>query len=232
MLKASLLTLLMISSFSCELIMPEIPGYSITTNNPYNTVSLVLYIDPHCPDSANFWPILESVLQRQIDESRELIEVVSLHLHAFPLPFHRNSFYAAWMMNFFKSKSAVEYINFMGKMFENADYFNEHCDDKSVHDIQTEIVRLARDCLIQEDKKVDNVFRNTGLKNSARWDVKMGLKMGVVEYPTLFMNSFPLDLEGITADKLFSKISSVVKRSDNKMERSRVLSSSETSLLA
>ena len=203
-----LLTMILLLSPILSLLVPNMPGYSISENN--NSLRLELFLDPHCIDSMNFWLKFEPVLTEEIDDRNEVMDLISLRLHMFGLPYHHNSFFACQVLNFLENKSPIEYLCFLKKMFLDQKKYNKDSSDHSEDYIKSQLITSAKNCLAAADINVETLFKNSSIIQKSRIAFKFASERGIFEYPTLLVNGFPVDVSKMDEDSLFTFIKELI----------------------
>ena len=203
-----LLTITLISQCS-SLLIPKLPGYTLSENN--SSLQVEVFLDPHCQDSSNFWTNFQDVLNQNISQEKTILDLISLKLHMFGLPYHHNSYLACKMLNYFEAKSPNEYICFLDAMFTRRDYFNSGLTSHSIVFIQDKIISYGKGCLNKEDPNIESVYSNSDIDLKARYDYKYASKKGIFSYPTILVNGFEQDLSGMNTDQIYDFFKDLIK---------------------
>lgn len=105
-------------------------GYLLMGNRTREVLIDVFY-DNLCEDSAANWPMFAQVIYQ--DRFKNTLGVV---VHIFPLPYHHNSFFAAWAGEVIMQHYPSKYRDYMTYIFKHYDDFISKAVDKTEPEVQ------------------------------------------------------------------------------------------------
>ncbi len=165
---------------------------------------LDLFVDAHCPDSSDFYILLNSVLDTEYN-NKPLRQQLSVNLHIFVLPFHFNSFLAAIVLDFMKFRHIEHFIDFLEIQFASYSKYDFESMELSQYAIQDLLIQDAKRALASNSTTdVDTVFEEASYDYSARTTYRYGCSRGVYDTPTLFVNDVMLPDLNFTKESLFT----------------------------
>jgi hypothetical protein len=188
---------------------PPIPkraeGYEVA--NSQSLLQFNVFLDPHCPDSYNFYVILLSVLNSKI-EDKLVKDLVSFKIHIYPLPYHRNSYLAAIALRFILKNYPEKFNSFLEKQFTSLKKYNvdvKNLDEFSVREL---IIQDLEEVVEKPDARIRKVYENSEYDQNARIAWKFGTTRGVYGTPNLFINSVLYNEDVSTTEDLYKLIKS------------------------
>ncbi len=97
-----------------------VPRYEIgfEIGNNLGISKFAVFLDPHCPDSRVFYKNLKIALKQKFNGS-SFRELLSIKLHLFPLPYHRNVFLALKLFNFVELNFPHKFEEFLTIHFDS-----------------------------------------------------------------------------------------------------------------
>jgi len=97
---------------------PVYPGHQ--TGNPDGAIQLEAFFDHLCPDSKAAWTTIQQVLAHYGSQ-------MSLIIHMFPLPYHRNAFYSTQAgLVVQNAKGGAAWFKYLDLVFQNQDQYSTY----------------------------------------------------------------------------------------------------------
>ena len=99
------------------------PGFQLGT--PGTRSRFQLFIDPHCPSSAAFFPLfLKAISLATKDGDAPIASKLDIRLHIYPLPYHYYAFSATLLAHFIAKKYPTYFTDFLNLQLSKLDKYN------------------------------------------------------------------------------------------------------------
>ena len=165
------------------------PGHQL--GNPSAPISFELFVDLHCIDTADMFPNFLEAIEQKIS-GKKIKDSVDITIHQFPLPYHRNSFYASQMAYFIHQKHPESYLDYCLLQMKYLDKYNR-ANDSTAEEIQNWLQQDATKAIKHFDPEVQTVFSNSQYDWQTRVAWKYAISRGVYGTPIAFINRVVLD---------------------------------------
>eukprot|EP01118_Nematostelium_gracile_P008679 TRINITY_DN2876_c0_g1_i1.p1 TRINITY_DN2876_c0_g1~~TRINITY_DN2876_c0_g1_i1.p1 ORF type:complete len:220 (+),score=53.73 TRINITY_DN2876_c0_g1_i1:52-660(+) len=156
------------------------PGH--VTGNANGNVVFEFFFDHLCPDSAASWPVIKQVIQAYPN--------IKFILHVFPLPYHRNAFYAAQAgLVIENSLGSDGFWKYVDAVFNNQpDYYNDATANVTGNGVIGMYSGLAQSIGVPVNSFVAGMTYGDNFDAQARINWKYGTTRGVYGTPIFFVN--------------------------------------------
>ncbi|KAI6645787.1 hypothetical protein LOD99_13050 [Oopsacas minuta] len=157
-------------------------GYPLLGNRT-REIFIDVFYDNICEVSAANWPLFSQVISQEY-----LRNTLGVAVHIFPLPYHHNSFFAAWAGEAVIQTDASKYRDYMTYVFKNYDDFISkavNLTEGEVHQAYAKAVEMSTGIKAQV---ILDGYKNRDLDLRARLAWKYGCYRGVSGTPTFMVN--------------------------------------------
>ena len=188
-LNYSTLTLMMLTIGTlCQFPIPKTQeGYQI--GNSISAVKLDVFLDLHCPNSKDFFELLMSSLDKQVNE-KTVKELIDIKIHVFPLPYHHNSYLAAVAEKYLELNHPGLVLDFYQLMFNSIPKYTSESTQLDQLTIQNLLIEDVVGLLgSTKDDGAYKLFSNEEANTKARIGFKYGSYLGVTGTPNTFVNN-------------------------------------------
>jgi len=167
----------------------------LVQGQPNSPLLLDAFFDLLCPDCAAVWPTLQQVMA--FYNAPNQASNIRLYLHAFPLPYHHNGFYAAQGMKVVESQAGLnnawDYVNVM---FENqASFWDDPTAGMTAEQVQAQMGAMVESNNIMAADQFVAGLNNDTYNMNTRIGWKYGCSRGVAGTPTFFINGIPVQAD-------------------------------------
>ena len=141
-----------------------------------------VFYDNLCYDSAMNWPIFSKAIAAFTDSSLGVI------IHIFPLPYHRNSFLAAWAGETILQVSPGNFPAYMGYLFQHFDEFISKAVNLTEFEVKEKYAKYANEYTEVSSGAIMKGYQNMGYNMNARYAWKYACSRGITGTPTFLVN--------------------------------------------
>ena len=178
-----------ILSFLCLLVQtgalapvpPSPPGY-VFMGSRDNHLVLEVFYDNLCYDSAINWPTFSQAISEFSNKSLGVI------IHIFPLPYHRNSFLAAWAGETILGISPSKFPIYMSYIFQNFDQFISQAVNLTETEVKERYAIYTEKYAGLDYDVIMGGYQNSYFNMRARYAWKYACSRGVSGTPTFIAN--------------------------------------------
>lgn len=183
--------LVVVASATGYVIDPPSPVPSTTPGivfNPSATparVRLEVFIEVHCPDSRDAWPILKSVAQHYGADKLELL------VQQLPLPYHRNAFLGTQGVFVIRDNAPDRVFDYIEANLANWANFST---GSTVDKTETEVLDMLADLAVTSTG-IDRTLFTSSIGSYRSYTVtlwKFGVRRAVAAVPVFFVNGVEL----------------------------------------
>ena len=208
--------LLLVLSLSCctvftganSPIPPSPPGYLFMGSRGSQLVLEVFY-DNLCYGSAINWPVFSQAIAQFSNASLGVV------IHIFPLPYHRNSFLAAWAGETILNSSPSKFPGYMSYLFKYYDDFITQAVNLTEMQVMNKYAIYAEKFVEIDYDVIMSGYENPYFNLYARYAWKYACSRGVSGTPTFLANSVVVpNASGFSYDKWISFIQKFVQAED------------------
>ena len=172
-----------ILSLSCAIQTPnQHLGYNMAGNRTMDIFIDVFY-DNLCSDCVENSPVLAQLVTQAFLKGR-----VGVAINIFPLPYHHNSFFAAWAGETIKHTNPEQFIPYMYYIFSHYDDFISKAVGLTEPEVQHRYASYVETATGINPQVILNGYQNRDLDLSARLAWKYACSRGVTGTPTFIVN--------------------------------------------
>ena len=157
------------------------PGYVFTGSRDDHLVLEVFY-DNLCYDSAINWPTFSRAISEFSNKSLGVL------IHIFPLPYHRNSFLAAWAGETILATSPSQFPVYMSYIFLNFGQFLSQAVNLTEIEVKRKYAIYAEKYAGVDYDVIMAGYQNSIFNSRARYAWKYACSRGVSGTPTFIAN--------------------------------------------
>ncbi|KAI6655520.1 hypothetical protein LOD99_2019 [Oopsacas minuta] len=178
-----ILLLLTALSLSYALQTPERQLGHLLMGNRTSDVFIDAFFDNICSDCAADWPMFSKVISQDYLKNR-----LGVAVHIFPLPYHHNSFFAAWAGETIMHTNTSKYTNYMTYIFQHYDDFITGAVGLTEPQVKQKYAIAAETSTGIKAQVILNGYRNIQFDTRARQAWKYACYRDVSGTPTFFVN--------------------------------------------
>jgi sRNA-binding regulator protein Hfq len=166
---------------------PTTPGIVYNPSAIPARVRLEVFIEVHCPDSRDAWPIMKSVAQYYGAEKLELL------VQQLPLPYHRNALLATQGIFVIRDSAPDKVFDYIEANLQNWANFSTA---STVNKTETEVLDSLAD-LATTSTGIDKTLFKSSIESFRSYTVmlwKYGIRRAVAAVPVFFVNGVELGI--------------------------------------
>ena len=157
-------------------------GYNLIGNRSMDVFIDVFY-DNICSDSAANCPMLLQLVNQDYLKGR-----LGVAINIFPLPYHHNSFFAAWAGETIKQTEPDKFIPYMRYIFSRYDDFISKAVELTEPEVQSRYASYVESATGIKSQTILDGFGNSDLNQRARLAWKYACSRGISGTPTFIVN--------------------------------------------
>jgi len=164
------------------------PGIRYMPATPRPSVVLEIFIDLHCPDSQEAWPVLKQVQSYYGTRRLDLV------VQQMPLPYHRHAFLATQGMYAIQNSSVS--ANLFNYIEESLAMWSDFGTTNTANLTETEVTDMIADMAVRVTgvDKTHFIADIPLYRNATRAAWKYAAKRGVAVTPVFFLNGVELGI--------------------------------------
>jgi len=157
------------------------PGHSL--GQMTGSILFEVFFDHVCPDSKFSWPIIQQVLNAYSSK-------MHLIIHIYPLPYHRNAFYATQAGLVIQDlKGEKAWFQWLDLIFQNqSQFYNNPTADMTSNDVIKLYAKFAGQLGIPETSFITGMTYGNQYDSDARTYWKYGADRGIYGTPEFYVN--------------------------------------------
>jgi len=179
------------------------PGHN--RGNATAPILFELFYDHLCPDSLASWPVIKQVFNAFPGQ-------IHLIVHIFPLPYHRNAFYAAQGgLAIEDMKGEDAWFQWMELLFANqANFYNDATADMTSNDVIALYAKYAVTLGVSKADFINGMQYGNPYDSTARTNWKFATTRSVYGTPEFFLNGVYVTSDNWTYQQWYTLIESLL----------------------
>jgi len=155
--------------------------------DPSSPILFEAFFDLLCPDCAAAWPNIKQVLAYYNQPNTP--SNLRFYLHTFPLPYHRNAYFAAQGLHVIGDQASSSIWPYVDLMFTNqAQFWNPPTADETADEVISDMASLVQKGINFPQNAFISGLNNDSYDGSTRISWKYGCSRGVSGTPFFFLN--------------------------------------------